>query len=182
MYRKFFGLRSSPFNVNPDPRFLFLTKHVRESLACLTYGIRQRKGFILLTGEVGTGKTTAINKMLEWLRGQQIPSAFIFNPRLTVAEFFNLMMHEFEIPCDARDKSEVILRLNDWLLAQYRSARTAVLVIDEAQNLTPLEAKTIITRVGHGTKIGIVDSIGPHGRPPYFPLTWRPLPRPQPAR
>jgi len=147
-------LRSSPFNVNPDPRFLFLTKHVRESLACLTYGIRQRKGFILLTGEVGTGKTTAINKMLEWLRGQQIPSAFIFNPRLTVAEFFNLMMHEFEIPCDARDKSEVILRLNDWLLSQYRSARTAVLVIDEAQNLSAelLEEIRLLTNLETSTE------------------------------
>ena len=67
MYKKFFGLKENPFNVNPDPRYLFLTHHTQEALACLTYGIETRKGFILLTGEVGTGKTTLINKMLEWL-------------------------------------------------------------------------------------------------------------------
>ena len=154
MYRKFFGLRSSPFNVNPDPRFLFLTQHVRESLACLTYGIHQRKGFILLTGEVGTGKTTAVHKLLEWLHGQQIPSAFLFNPRLSVAEFFTLVMHDFGIACDTQDKAQVILRLNDWLLAQYRAGRTAVLVIDEAQNLTPelLEEIRLLTNLETATE------------------------------
>src|SRR6266508_3387902 len=68
MYKDFFGLRANPFNVNPDPRYLFLTRHTEEALACLTYGIQSRKGFVLLTGEVGTGKTTLINKLLEWYR------------------------------------------------------------------------------------------------------------------
>src|SRR5207302_219743 len=68
MYKEFFGLRANPFNVNPDPRYLFLTRHTEEALACLTYGIQSRKGFVLLSGEVGTGKTTLINKLLEWLR------------------------------------------------------------------------------------------------------------------
>jgi general secretion pathway protein A len=154
MYKKFFGLRSSPFNVNPDPRFLFLTPHVREALACLTYGIHQRKGFVLLTGEVGTGKTTAINKLLEWLRGQQVPSAFIFNPRLTISEFFSILMHDFEIPCDAHDKSQVILGLNAWLLAQYREGKTAVLVIDEAQHLSTelLEEIRLLTNLETSTE------------------------------
>ncbi|HKS72408.1 MAG TPA: AAA family ATPase, partial [Terriglobales bacterium] len=70
MYQKFFGLRESPFNVNPDPRYLFLTRQIQEALASLTYGIQNRKGFILLTGEVGTGKTTLLNRLLGWLRGQ----------------------------------------------------------------------------------------------------------------
>src|SRR5271168_568088 len=70
MYQKFFGLRESPFNVNPDPRYLFLTKQIQEALAGLTYGIQNRKGFILLTGEVGTGKTTLLNRLLDWLHGQ----------------------------------------------------------------------------------------------------------------
>jgi general secretion pathway protein A len=61
MYKEFFGLRANPFNVNPDPRYLYLTRHTEEALACLTYGIQSRKGFVLLTGEVGTGKTTLIN-------------------------------------------------------------------------------------------------------------------------
>ena len=81
MYKEFFGLRANPFNVNPDPRYLFLTRHTEEALACLTYGIQSRKGFVLLTGEVGTGKTTLINKLLEWLRLQQVATAFIFNSR-----------------------------------------------------------------------------------------------------
>ena len=67
MYKKFFNLKENPFNVNPDPRYLFATRSTQEALACLTYGIETRKGFILLTGEVGTGKTTLLNKLLEWL-------------------------------------------------------------------------------------------------------------------
>src|SRR5438034_2416046 len=84
MYKEFFGLRANPFNVNPDPRYLFLTRHTEEALACLTYGIQSRKGFVLLSGEVGTGKTTLINKLLEWLRLQQVATAFIFNSRMNV--------------------------------------------------------------------------------------------------
>jgi type II secretory pathway predicted ATPase ExeA len=84
MYKEFFGLRANPFNVNPDPRYLFLTRHTEEALACLTYGIQSRKGFVLLTGEVGTGKTTLINKLMEWLRLQQVATAFIFNSRMDV--------------------------------------------------------------------------------------------------
>ena len=72
MYKEYFGLRANPFNVNPDPRYLYLTRHTEEALACLTYGIQSRKGFVLLTGEVGTGKTTLINKLMEWLRLQQV--------------------------------------------------------------------------------------------------------------
>src|ERR1051326_5101965 len=86
MYKEFYGLRANPFNVNPDPRYLFLTRHTEEALACLTYGIQSRKGFVLLTGEVGTGKTTLINKLLEWLRAQQVPTAFIFNSRMNVPQ------------------------------------------------------------------------------------------------
>src|ERR1700730_18778852 len=67
MYKTFFGLRANPFSVSPDPRYLFLTRHMQEALDCLTYGIQSRKGFVLLTGEVGTGKTTLINKLLELL-------------------------------------------------------------------------------------------------------------------
>ena len=84
MYKEFFGLHANPFNATPDPRYLFLTKHTEEALACLTYGIEGRKGFVLLTGEVGTGKTTLVNKVLERLRHKQISTAFIFNPRLEV--------------------------------------------------------------------------------------------------
>lgn len=136
MYKEFYGLRANPFNVNPDPRYLFLTRHTEEALACLTYGIQSRKGFVLLTGEVGTGKTTLINKLLEWLRLQQVATAFIFNSRLNVPQFLDYMMADFGIPCESRSKSQILLRLYNWLLDRYRAGETAVLIIDEAQNLS----------------------------------------------
>jgi len=135
MYKEFYGLRANPFNVNPDPRYLFLTRHTEEALACLTYGIQSRKGFVLLTGEVGTGKTTLINKLLEWLRLQQVATAFIFNSRMNVPQFLDYMMADFGIPCDSKAKSQILLRLYNWLLDRYRAGETAVLIVDEAQNL-----------------------------------------------
>ncbi len=136
MYKEFFGLRANPFNVNPDPRYLFLTRHTEEALACLTYGIQSRKGFVLLTGEVGTGKTTLINKLLEWLRLQQVATAFVFNSRLNVPQFLDYMMADFGVTCDSRSKSQILLRLYNWLLDRYRAGETAVLIVDEAQNLS----------------------------------------------
>ncbi len=136
MYKEYFGLRANPFNVNPDPRYLFLTRHTEEALACLTYGIQSRKGFVLLTGEVGTGKTTLINKLLEWLRLQQVATAFIFNSRLNVTQFLDFMMADFQIPCESRLKIQILLRLYNWLLDRYRAGETAVLIVDEAQNLS----------------------------------------------
>lgn len=136
MYKKFFGLRENPFNVNPDPRYLFVTPHTEEALSCLTYGIRNRKGFVLLTGEVGTGKTTLINKLLEWLRRGNVSTAFIFNSRLNEDQFFEFMMADFGIPCESHSKSQVLMRLNQWLLERYRAGEAAVLIVDEAQNLS----------------------------------------------
>jgi type II secretory pathway predicted ATPase ExeA len=154
MYKKFFGLRENPFNVNPDPRYLFLTEHTEEALASLTYGIQHRRGFILLTGEVGTGKTTLVNKLLGWLHRQGVATAFLFNPRMNVAEFFDFMMADFGIPCDARTKSQVLLRLNHWLLDKYRSRETAVLIIDEAQDLSlrMLEEIRLLTNLETSTE------------------------------
>lgn len=136
MYKEFFQLRANPFNVNPDPRYLFLTRHTEEALACLTYGIQSRKGFVLLTGEVGTGKTTLVNKLLEWLRLQQMATAFVFNSRLEVPQFLDYMMADFGIACDSTAKSQILLRLYNWLLDRYRAGETAVLIVDEAQNLS----------------------------------------------
>ena len=154
MYQRFFGLRESPFNVNPDPRYLYLTRHIQEALAGLTYGIQNRKGFILLTGEVGTGKTTLLNRLLDWLRGQRVATAFIFNSRLEVNHLFDFMMADFEIPCESREKSHVLLRLNQWLLERYRMGETAVLIVDEAQNLSSdvLEEIRLLTNLETSTE------------------------------
>ena len=136
MYKEFYGLRANPFNVNPDPRYLFLTRHTEEALACLTYGIQSRKGFVLLTGEVGTGKTTLINKLQEWLRLQQVATAFIFNSRMNTPQFLDYLMADFGIPCESNAKSQILLQFYNWLLDRYRAGETAVLIVDEAQNLS----------------------------------------------
>lgn len=149
MYKKFFGLQSNPFNVNPDPRYLFTTRHTEEALACLQFGVQTRKGFVLLTGEVGTGKTTLLNKFMEWLRLQRASTAFIFNPRMNVTEFLEYMMADFGVACDSSAKSYVLLRLNRWLLERYRAGETAVLIVDEAQNLSDqvLEEVRLLTNL-----------------------------------
>jgi general secretion pathway protein A len=154
MYKKFFGLKENPFNVNPDPRYLFLTHHTQEALACLTYGIETRKGFILLTGEVGTGKTTLINKLLEWLHKENVSTAFVFNPRLSVSQFFDFMMADFGIPCESRQKGQMLLKLNQWLLERYQAGERAVLIVDEAQNLSPqmLEEIRLLTNLETSTE------------------------------
>jgi len=134
MYENFFGLRESPFRVSPDPRFLVSTPETEEAVAALTFGVAQRRGFVLLSGEVGTGKTTILNMFLEWLEATHISTAYIFNPRLNVKEFFDFMLAEFGIPCDSELKSQQLLCLNRWLVERYRANRTAVLIVDEAQN------------------------------------------------
>src|SRR6202521_768 len=154
MYKKFFGLKENPFNVNPDPRYLFLTGHTQEALACLTYGIETRKGFILLTGEVGTGKTTLINKLLEWLHKERVFTAFVFNPRLSVSQFFDFMMADFGIPCETHQKGQMLLKLNQWLLDGLLAGDRAVLVVDDSQNLSPqmLEEIRLLTNLETSTE------------------------------
>jgi general secretion pathway protein A len=136
MYKSFYGLKENPFNVNPDPRYLFLTRQIEESLAGLMYSIQTRKGFITLTGEVGTGKTTIVNKILEWLHHRRARTAFLFNSRMNSSQLFDFILSEFEIQCDSNSKSQQLLKLNHWLLERYRAGETVVLIIDEAQNLT----------------------------------------------
>ncbi len=136
MYKKFFGLRANPFSVSPDPRYLFMTRHTQEALDCLTYGIQSRKGFILLTGEVGTGKTTLVNKLLELMHEQQVATAFIFNSRLDVPTFLTYMMTDFGIACESQSKGQMLIQFYNWLLDRYRAGETAVLIVDEAQNLS----------------------------------------------
>ena len=135
MYKKFFGLRVNPFTMNPDPRFLYMTNYTAEALASLAHGVYHRKGFVLLTGEVGTGKTTLINKLLDWLRTQNIASAFIFHPSVETEQFLDMVLADFGIPFQSSLKAQKILRLHNWLLQRNRAGTTAVLIVDEAQTL-----------------------------------------------
>lgn len=136
MYRRFFGLNENPFNVTPDPRYLFLTKEVEETLASLLYGVRTRKGIIALIGEVGTGKTTIVNCVLDWLHKSATKTAFLFNSRVNSTQFLDFVLAEFEIHCESNSKSRQLMRLNQWLVERLRAGETAVLIVDEAQNLT----------------------------------------------
>jgi len=135
MYNQFFALRENPFNVNPDPRYLFLTRQTRESLDGLTHGIKTRKGLLLLTGEVGTGKTTLLNHLLDWLHQQHTPTAFIFNSHLEVSHLFDFVLADFAVKFDSRLKDNALLRLQQWLLERYRAGQTPVVIVDEAQGL-----------------------------------------------
>ncbi len=135
MYKQFFGLRENPFNVNPDPRYLYLTAQTRGTLDELRYGIETRKGLMLLTGEVGTGKTTLLNRLLDWLHQQKTPTAFIFNPHLETSHLFDFILADFEVPLDSRNKGNALMRLNHWLIERYRMGDNPVLIVDEAQGL-----------------------------------------------
>src|SRR6516162_2170552 len=154
MYKSFFQLRESPFNVNPDPRYLVITNEIEEALTGLMYGIQTRKGFITLTGEVGTGKTTLVNRLLDWLHHRNARTAFLFNSRMNSSQLFDFILAEFDIQCDSKSKSQQLMKLNSWLLDRYRAGETAVLIIDEAQNLTypVLEEIRLLTNLETSTE------------------------------
>ena len=136
MYNSFFKLQASPFGTSPDPRFLYMMPHTREALACLEYGISARKGFTVLTGEVGTGKTTLLRRALSSFSGRRVSTAFVFNPRLDVLDFLEFVLTDFGIVPQARTKSGMLLQLNRWLIERFRMEETCVVVVDEAQNLS----------------------------------------------
>lgn len=136
MYKSFFGLRDNPFNGNPDPRYLYLTSHTRKALELLKNGVQCRKGLILLTGEVGTGKTTLVNYLLNWLRAQGTPTAFIFNSHLNVNHLLDFILTDFGVPIDFRLNGNMLIRLSQWLLEQFRIGKKPVLIVDEAQGLS----------------------------------------------
>jgi general secretion pathway protein A len=155
MYKNFFGLRELPFNFSPDPRFLYWTQAAQEALSALIYGIESRKGFILLSGEVGTGKTTLINALLDWLREHDVATAFVFNSQLSsTKQLFDFMLADFGLTCESRLKSHVLLKLNQWLLERYRAGKTTVLIVDEAQNLSEqlLEEIRLLTNLETSTE------------------------------
>jgi general secretion pathway protein A len=136
IYGKYYGLRASPFGVSPDPRFLYRIPRVSEALAALHYGITARKGFVVLTGEVGTGKTTLLNAVLGSFTADRVLTAFLFNPCLEVLDFLEFVLTDFGIPLQSRTKSGMLLQLNRWLVERFRAHQTCVIVVDEAQNLS----------------------------------------------
>ncbi len=135
MYLDFHGFREKPFNLTPDPRFVFLSKNHREAFAHLLYGINNRSGFIALTGEVGSGKTTVLRALLSQLDADHHRTALIFNPSLSPTELLQNINREFGISNNTSNNSSLLESLNQFLLQQNTEGRTVVLVIDEAQDL-----------------------------------------------
>ena len=136
MYKEFFGLQKLPFNLTPDPDFLFLpTKHA-EALAGLVYAITERKGFVVLTGDAGTGKTTLLSAVLQQLPTDRVRSSVILNPTLTPAEFLEIVLLDFGVKEVPVSKAQRLWKLQDVLLQAYRNEGIAVLVIDEAHQLS----------------------------------------------
>jgi general secretion pathway protein A len=136
MYLNFYGLKLKPFNPTPDPKFLYLTSSHREALAQILYGVQEGKGFIVLTGEVGTGKTTLIQTLLRRL-DEKTEVAFIFNSKLPFDALVEYMLRDFGITDNLSSQSQRLFALNGFLIERRRAGQNTLLIIDEAQNLDP---------------------------------------------
>jgi general secretion pathway protein A len=136
MYRAFFGLHEDPFSITPNPRFLFLSQSHQEALGYLLHGIEERKGFIAITGEVGTGKTLLCRMLLDRV-GRHIRTALIFNSFMSELDLLRSINEDFGIDPSGATRKELIDTLNSYLMEEFGAGRNAVLIIDEAQNLAP---------------------------------------------
>jgi general secretion pathway protein A len=135
VYEAHFGLREPPFSITPDPRFLFLTRSHRDALAYLHYGIEQRKGFLVLTGEVGVGKTLVVRTLLGQLQ-DDVHTAVVMNARLSFRQLLYMALLDFGVTPPGKSKVDLLLTLQEFLLKLRSRRGNAVLIIDEAQNLT----------------------------------------------
>lgn len=136
MYREFFGLHTKPFELVPDPRFLFSSRSHRQALSYLEYGLQERAGFILLTGEVGSGKTTLIRNLIGQLDDNTCRS-LVFNTRVSPEQLLSLINDDFGLDTTGKDKVALLRDLNDFLIAQHAARRRPIVIVDEAQNLNP---------------------------------------------
>jgi general secretion pathway protein A len=134
MYESFFGFQEKPFNLTPDPRYLYPSPSHREALAQLVYGIQEKRGFMVITGEVGTGKTTLLHTLLQQ-HDSSIKAAFVFYPRLSFHDFLLYVLNNFGLQTTAMTAAQGLTQLHQFLLEQHHKGETTVLVIDEAQSL-----------------------------------------------
>lgn len=135
MYKRFYGLTRNPFELSPDPYFFYQTPLHNEAFAILNYCVLRRKGFVVVTGEVGTGKTLLLRCLLDALTRNQIASALVYNPRLSVTEFLAYVLTDLGVSFTGRTKGEMLSQLNNYLLLRSRRGTTTVLVVDEAHLL-----------------------------------------------
>jgi general secretion pathway protein A len=136
MYKSFYKLRRNPFEISPDPSFLFPTDKHKEALAALYYGVRRHKGFVVLTGEVGTGKTLLVRWLLQLLKGSNVSYAYVFNSRLSSLEFLQFIVGDFGIGTSAKAKSDLLLEFSRFLITRHQQGLTTLLVVDEAHHLS----------------------------------------------
>jgi general secretion pathway protein A len=137
MYKAFYSLKRNPFEITPDPSFLFATQRHNEALAALYYGVRRHKGFVVLTGEVGTGKTLLLRCLLQLLKqSDDVKYAYVFNGRLSPLEFLQYITGDLGLPAAGRNKSELLLQLASYVVARGEKKLTTVLVVDEAHHLS----------------------------------------------
>jgi general secretion pathway protein A len=149
MYKQFYGLSRNPFEISPDPYFLFPTTRHNEALASIYHGVLRHKGFVVVTGEVGTGKTLLLRCLLELLRHRQVAFANVFNPGLSPLEFLRYIVADLGIKVSEVSKGVLLQELDNFLIARYRAGLTTVLVVDEAQHLSPevLEEIRLLTNL-----------------------------------
>lgn len=136
MYEEYFGFKELPFNVTPDPRFLYRSASHRDALAYITYGVFQRKGFIAVTGEVGVGKTTVVGAFVDLFQ-PSLEVAFVFSTKFPFDQLLYLICKDFGLEVDGKNKAQMLLELNAFLIRQNEANRNALLIIDEAHNLSP---------------------------------------------
>lgn len=149
MYEKFYGFKQSPFRMSPDPAFYYATARHNEALANLTYGVLMQKGFIVLTGEVGTGKTLLVRCLLDTLHRSNVAHAYIFNPLLSADDLLRTILTDFGIRDVKRTRGEMLQQFNEYLIEVYRRRGVTALVIDEAHLLAPalLEEIRLMTNI-----------------------------------
>ncbi len=135
MYQSFYGLRKDPFNITPDPAFLFLSPSHKEALGSVIYGVERRQGFIAITGEVGLGKTTILRAYLEKVNHEKIKVIYLFNTNVSFEELLKAVCRELDLEIESNSPFEMVTRLHQYLIDQYKSGRNVVLIIDEAQNM-----------------------------------------------
>lgn len=136
MYQGFYGFREMPFNITPDPKFLFLSPTHNEALQHLRYGIEERKGFIVLIGEVGCGKTTLCRQLLNELNGDRYDTALILNPRIPETQLVRIILTELGITPKGRSRTDFVQQLNEELLKRINAGKDIALIIDEAQSMS----------------------------------------------